>query len=39
MFLPPAIATFPQRGSIDPKKLEAQFRDLPYDTVEFNKGL
>lgn len=39
LFLPPAIATFPQRGSIDPKKLEQRFRDLNYERVEFNKGL
>ncbi|KAL8292137.1 hypothetical protein RQP46_001603 [Phenoliferia psychrophenolica] len=39
IFLPPAIATFPQRGSIDPKKLEPKFKDLPYEKVEFNKGL
>ncbi|KAM0748588.1 tricarboxylate carrier [Meredithblackwellia eburnea MCA 4105] len=39
VFLPPAIATFPQRGSISPKKLETEFQSLPYDRVEFNKGL
>ena len=39
IFLPPAIATFPQRGSIDPKKLEAKFKGLPHERVEFNKGL
>lgn len=39
VFLPPAIATFPQRGSIDPKKLEEKFRHLDYSKVEFNKGL
>lgn len=39
LFLPPAIATFPQRGSIDPKKLEQRFRELSYDHVEYNKGL
>lgn len=38
-FLPPAIAVYPQRGSIDPKKLEARFRELEYERVEFNKGL
>jgi len=39
VFLPPAIAVFPQRASIDPKKLEARFRELSYDHVEFSKGL
>ncbi|KWU41149.1 Tricarboxylate/iron carrier, partial [Rhodotorula sp. JG-1b] len=39
VFLPPAIAAFPSRASIDPKKLEKQFHDLPYKTVEFSKGL
>jgi hypothetical protein len=39
VFLPPAIAAFPSRASIDPKKLEKQFHDLPYSTVEFSKGL
>ncbi|KAK4054954.1 Sideroflexin FSF1 [Microbotryomycetes sp. JL221] len=39
VFLPPAIAVFPQRGSISPKKLEEKFHDLPYEKVEFNKGL
>ena len=39
VFLPPAIAAFPSRASIDPKKLEQRFRDVPYDHVEFNKGL
>ncbi|KAM0791679.1 hypothetical protein ACM66B_003955 [Microbotryomycetes sp. NB124-2] len=39
VFLPPAIAVFPQRGSIAPTKLEKQFHDLPYEKVEFNKGL
>ncbi|KAK4704137.1 sideroflexin-5, partial [Phenoliferia sp. Uapishka_3] len=39
VFLPPAIAYFPQRGSIDPKKLEERFHSLPYDKVEFSKGL
>ncbi|SCV73460.1 BQ2448_7386 [Microbotryum intermedium] len=39
VFLPPAIAVFPQRGAISPKKLEDNYHDLPYDHVEFNKGL
>ncbi len=39
VFLPPAIAVFPQRASIDPKKLEERFRELSYDHVEFSKGL
>ncbi|KAK4050590.1 Sideroflexin FSF1 [Microbotryomycetes sp. JL201] len=39
VFLPPAIAVFPQRGSIAPTKLEKEFQDLPYNRVEFNKGL
>ena len=39
VFLPPAIAAFPSRASIDPKKLEKRFHDLPYKTVEFSKGL
>ncbi|GAA6010685.1 hypothetical protein JCM10207_005797 [Rhodosporidiobolus poonsookiae] len=39
VFLPPAIAYFPSRASIDPKKLEKQFHELPYTEVEFNKGL
>lgn len=39
VFLPPAIAVFPQRASIDPKKLEDRFRELSYDHVEFSKGL
>ncbi|KAI5480704.1 mitochondrial carrier protein, tricarboxylate/iron carrier [Pseudohyphozyma bogoriensis] len=39
VFLPPAIATFPQRGTIDKSKLEKRFRELEYEKVEFNKGL
>ncbi|KDE09853.1 hypothetical protein MVLG_00251 [Microbotryum lychnidis-dioicae p1A1 Lamole] len=39
VFLPPAIAVFPQRGAASPKKLEEKYHDLPYDHVEFNKGL
>lgn len=39
VFLPPAIAVYPQRGSIDPKKLEERFRQLELQRVEFNKGL
>lgn len=39
VFLPPAIATFPQRGTIDKRKLEERFRELEYQKVEFNKGL
>ncbi|MBW0527141.1 hypothetical protein O181_066856 [Austropuccinia psidii MF-1] len=45
-FLPLAIATFPQRGSILPSKLEPNFGDLidphtgkPFRLLEFNKGL
>lgn len=39
VFLPPAIATFPQRAAVDPRKLEERFRALEYEKVEFNKGL
>ncbi|GAA5833569.1 hypothetical protein JCM3766R1_002576 [Sporobolomyces carnicolor] len=39
VFLPPAIAAFPSRATIDPKKLEKRFHDVPYDSVEFSKGL
>ena len=39
IFLPPAIAVFPQRASIDPKKLEERFWKSGYEKVEFNKGL
>ncbi|GAA5999709.1 Fsf1p [Rhodotorula paludigena] len=39
VFLPPAIAYFPSRASIDPKKLEDRFHGVPYEKVEFNKGL
>ena len=39
VFLPPAIAAFPSRASIDPKKLEERFKAVPYERVEFNKGL
>jgi len=38
LFLPPAIAYFPQRASINPKKLEEQFHNVN-DEVYFNKGL
>lgn len=39
VFLPPAIAVFPQRASIEPRKLEERFWDKGYEKVEFNKGL
>ncbi|SOV02426.1 related to Probable mitochondrial transport protein FSF1 [Ustilago sp. UG-2017a] len=45
VFLPPAIATFPQVAKIDPKQLETKFHNLTYPEgrpitqVEFNKGL
>ncbi|BGP17378.1 hypothetical protein JCM10213_006868 [Rhodosporidiobolus nylandii] len=39
VFLPPAIAYFPSRASIEPSKLEKKFQELPYEKVEFNKGL
>lgn len=45
VFLPPAIATFPQVASVSPKALEPKFHHLqdqngqPIDKVEFNKGL
>lgn len=45
VFLPPAIATFPQTATIDVRKLEDRFQNLkdakgqPLTTVEFNKGL
>lgn len=39
IFLPPAIAVFPQRASIEPRKLEERFWGMGYDKVEFNKGL
>lgn len=45
VFLPPAIATFPQVAKIDPNKLEPKFHHLtdqhsnPIREVEFNKGL
>lgn len=38
LFLPPAIAYFPQRASTDPKKLENEYHDQP-GPVYFNKGL
>jgi len=38
LFLPPAIAYFPQRASTDPRKLESQFQDAQ-GPVYFNKGL
>lgn len=39
VFLPPAIAVFPQRGTLDTKLLEKRFRELEFEKVEFNKGL
>ncbi|GAA6043575.1 hypothetical protein JCM8097_005261 [Rhodosporidiobolus ruineniae] len=39
VFLPPAIAAFPSRAEISPKKLEKRFHEVPYEKVEFNKGL
>ncbi|PWY98355.1 tricarboxylate carrier [Testicularia cyperi] len=45
VFLPPAIATFPQVADIDPARLEPRFHQLRDDagarisSVEFNKGL
>ncbi|EGF97756.1 uncharacterized protein MELLADRAFT_46189 [Melampsora larici-populina 98AG31] len=46
LFLPPAIAAFPQRATISVSRLEQEFKGLvnphtgsPYTTVEFNKGL
>ncbi|EPQ29819.1 uncharacterized protein PFL1_02492 [Pseudozyma flocculosa PF-1] len=45
VFLPPAIATFPQVATISPSKLEPRFHNIkdddgkPVDTLEFNKGL
>lgn len=39
VFLPPAIAVFPARASISPKKLEDRFHGSKYETVEFSKGL
>lgn len=45
VFLPPAIATFPQVASIAPTKLESRFHNLkdaqghPITQVEYNKGL
>jgi hypothetical protein len=38
LFLPPAIAYFPQRAQVDPKKLEEEFRG-EVCPVYFNKGL
>lgn len=38
LFLPPAIAYFPQRAETDPKKLEDQFKTVE-GPVYFNKGL
>ncbi|KAH8920161.1 tricarboxylate carrier [Atractiella rhizophila] len=44
-FLPPAIAFFPQRGSVKVKNLEEHFHDLTnkdgekIEKVEYNKGL
>ncbi|GAA5820230.1 hypothetical protein JCM10212_006788 [Sporobolomyces blumeae] len=39
LFLPPAIAAFPSRAEIEPRKLEERFWNVGYDKVEFNKGL
>ena len=45
VFLPPAIATFPQVAKISPSQLEPRFHHLtdaqgqPITEVEFNKGL
>ncbi|BGO92450.1 Sideroflexin FSF1 [Rhodotorula toruloides] len=39
VFLPPAIAAFPSRASISPKKLEERFHEVLFEEVEFNKGL
>ncbi|KAG0150294.1 hypothetical protein CROQUDRAFT_652473 [Cronartium quercuum f. sp. fusiforme G11] len=46
VFLPPAIATFPQRASLPTSSLEQQFQGLidpstglPYTRVQFSKGL
>ncbi|GAA98086.1 uncharacterized protein L969DRAFT_22718 [Mixia osmundae IAM 14324] len=46
LFLPPAIAVFPQRATVSTSTLEEKYRDLkdpktgkPLSTVEFNKGL
>jgi hypothetical protein len=38
LFLPPAIAYFPQRAETDPKKLETKFQGAE-GPVYFNKGL
>ena len=38
LFLPPAIAYFPQRAATDPSKLEPPFRSRQ-GKVYFNKGL
>jgi hypothetical protein len=38
LFLPPAIAYFPQRASTSPEKLEPRFQDVK-GPVYFNKGL
>lgn len=38
LFLPPAIAYFPQRASTDPKKLETEFHGQE-GPIYFNKGL
>ncbi|KAN0060021.1 Sideroflexin FSF1 [Thecaphora frezii] len=45
VFLPPAIATFPQVATVSPARLEPRFHHLqnddssPVQTLEFNKGL
>ena len=38
LFLPPAIAYFPQRASTDPKKLEPELQGQE-GPIYFNKGL
>lgn len=38
LFLPPAIAYFPQRASTSPRKLEPEFKNVE-GPVYFNKGL
>ncbi|RXK35204.1 mitochondrial protein [Tremella mesenterica] len=38
LFLPPAIAYFPQRASTEPKRLEPEFQEHP-SPIFFNKGL
>jgi hypothetical protein len=38
LFLPPAIAYYPQRATTDPKKLEDEYKNEE-GPVYFNKGL